>query len=226
MMVSEATRFGSSPPRAWQTGERRSPPLEALEPRRRTRPRHSSLRGSGSPSSSAASNRPSLNAGTSPAASQQGPTDRERVTPPYFPAWAYFSNDPRRSLTTHAVRQYMPMPNHIPYGYHPSMGRGPGMPPLQPMEPSGLAPPSIPSTHPVFPPFTGPTDSQPYHIPTSGSAGTGGPSTDSGQLPGPAQMAAYGLPLPPVGVLEAPGFPGASNLNNGASGVGGEHWLQ
>ena len=33
-----------SPPRAWQTGERRSPPSEASESRRRTRPRHGSLR--------------------------------------------------------------------------------------------------------------------------------------------------------------------------------------
>jgi hypothetical protein len=92
-----------SPPRPWQTGDRRSPPSETFDSRRRTRARHSSFRGAPG-STSAYHARPASYAGNSAATSQQSP-GRERVSvfPYYFP---YSGVGSLADSSRHGIQQF------------------------------------------------------------------------------------------------------------------------
>ena len=105
-----------SPPRSWQTGERRSPPSEGYENRRRTRPRHFR-----SPSSSNISHgRPSnfANLGNG-ATNQQSPGrgDRGQLPGASQATWYPFSNDPHRSLTPLFARHISSQARSYNYTY-------------------------------------------------------------------------------------------------------------
>jgi hypothetical protein len=219
-MPREESQFDSSPPRAWQTGERRSPPSEASESRRRTRARHGSFRGS--PATNMGSNRPNSHAGMNSTAPLQQSPARERVNAPYQPHWGY--PGARLPLTTPLTgRQFMHMPNNQRlYGY-PAGGR----PPNIPVEPLGLAPPSMPQTQmgPGYgPPILSAVEDQRFQNPLNGGSGAPTP-TESGQLPGPAHMATFSQQLPPVGALDHPSFPGAPSAANGHSSAAGD-WMR
>lgn len=117
-MIANGTtgRVDMSPPRShgWQTGERRSPPSEGSEPRRRMRARHGSLRASPTGSAAANNSRPNSYTGTTPSATQdqtqtqtqhqQSPGHgRERVNPHWY-------------MAPLPARQYSTGPDH-PQGY-------------------------------------------------------------------------------------------------------------
>lgn len=148
------SQYDGSPPQAWHTGERRSPPSEGLEPRRRTRPRHANSRALSS-NNAPSNGRPSSFAGTAPSASLQQSPGRERVNPPNLaPYWYPFPHDPRRSLTPFFARQF-PSGNHRPYNYNGG-GAARHLPPMMPldMEPLafGLPPMSNPGPAGFMPP--------------------------------------------------------------------------
>lgn len=218
------SRYDSSPPRAWQTGDRRSPPSEASESRRRTRPRHSSFRGTASNTATAGSSRhSSSHAGSSSSMTslQQNPA-RERVNPPTLSC----TSPPHihHSLTPLSSMQY---PSQRPY-YHPghnlsrfSMPPMPSMPPYQSPESLGMNPP-----HPMPPHaaafgsmgnLDGTSISHPYQPPILGGPSGASLSTGGDPLPGPAQLDAYSqqLPssasLPPVVATEDAPFGATTN---------------
>lgn len=220
----EAARFEGSPPRAWQTGERRSPPSEASESRRRTRARHGSFRGS--PATNMASNRPNSHAGmSSTALLQQSPArggDRVNTIPYHLPHWA--SVGPRLLTAPLTGRQFIHMSNHPPrpYGYPPSGGpAGVGRVPTNIPGEFGLAPPTMPPPHmPGYGPLLSPVEDQRFQNPLNGGSGPPVP-TEPAQLPGPAHMTTFSQQLPP---LDAPSFPSASSTANGHSNAAGD-WM-
>ncbi|KAH8893746.1 hypothetical protein GQ53DRAFT_763305 [Thozetella sp. PMI_491] len=210
--------LGLNPPRAWHAGERRSPPSEFSENRRRTRARHfRSASGAG-----ASSNRPLSFGGQATATSSQHSPGRERVTPPsVFGQPSYpFANDPRRSLTGLFGRQfaYPPRPynfintpnsgtnnGHVEYGNmpfpapHPEnmMPYGRGMIPQAPFY--GSDPNMMPN------PFVG------------GGPPRAGPNVGWGQDQQPSlapQPAPSNQPLPPLTGYEPSGHPRPYPNNN------------
>jgi hypothetical protein len=116
----------------------------------------------------------------------------------------------------------MHMPsNQRLYGY-----AGVGRPPSMPVEPLGLAPPSMPQSQmgPGYgPPLLSPVEDHRFPNPINGGSGAPTP-TEPGQLPGPAHMT-FSQPLPPVGALDHPSFPGAPSAANGHSGAAGD-WMR
>ncbi|KAK3939124.1 hypothetical protein QBC46DRAFT_409504 [Diplogelasinospora grovesii] len=138
----DENRSDANPLRGWQTGERRSPPSEASETRRRTRARHGSFRASPSTSTSNAT-RPTayaaMNAQLNPQPQQQSAgAARERVIPPYvLQPWFSLTHGPHQSLTPSLATQPLPG-SHRPY-YPTNIGRYP-MSPFTPayMEPMGM----------------------------------------------------------------------------------------
>ncbi|KAK0656814.1 hypothetical protein B0T16DRAFT_385454 [Cercophora newfieldiana] len=196
MAQREEARFEGSPPRTWQTGERRSPPSEASETRRRTRARHGSFRGS--PATNTANSRPNLHGGMNPTA----PLQQSPAPPP-------------------TGRQFMHMPsNHRLYGYS-GVVRAPGMPPV---EPFGLAPPSMPPSQMPYNPLLSPVEDQRFQNSLNGGSGPPVPA-EPAQLPGPSHMTTFSQQLPPVGTLEPPSFPSTSSTANGHSNAAGD-WMQ
>ncbi|KAK0717015.1 hypothetical protein B0T26DRAFT_274404 [Lasiosphaeria miniovina] len=197
------SRPDNSPPRTWQTGERRSPPSEPSS--RRTRARHGSFRGSPSTSTTATasanassnnngSTRQNPPAGTNPAGPQQQSPARER-----------FASG-----------------GHRPYQYPGNMSRPPNMPLLTPVDLSQQnLPPQLIAD---FTPIMRPRDFLSYPL----SPMNGGPGHLAGeteQLPGPTHMATFPQQLPPVRFVDGSRFSGASNAANGPPSAG-EGWLQ
>lgn len=157
-------RYDGSPPR--HTGDRRSPPSDGPELRRRTRARYASVRAmpssspaSAGPSGSSGSGRPNSFAGpsASSASLQQHSPSRDRVNPPNLsPRWYPFPHDPRRSLTPIFARQFFPQgSSHRPY--HAFAGRPHHAAPMAGVEPMGLPPMSTPGFMP--PPLLNPRSS-------------------------------------------------------------------
>ncbi|KAK3394028.1 hypothetical protein B0H63DRAFT_517191 [Podospora didyma] len=219
----------SSPPRNFQTGERRSPPSEAADSRRRTRPRHGSfLRGSPSSSGSAttgAPSRPNSHAGTVPAPPSQQSPPRERVNAPNPPPhWSSFSYNPHRSLTQLSARQFTQSTNRPGPSYRVSAGG----PPFLPFEGMGMGPPSMSGQLMLgFAPLMNPAEGQqPFPSPLNG--GVGGSSGDHGQLP---HMPPFPQQLPPVLAmdgfpLDGPVYQGSSTITNDSSSSTREAWTQ
>ena len=105
-----------SPPRSWQTGERRSPPSEGYENRRRTRPRHFRS----PPSANGSHSRPSAFANLGNGAPNQqspGRGDRGQLPGASQATWYPFSNDPHRSLTPLFARQFGSQARSYNYTY-------------------------------------------------------------------------------------------------------------
>ncbi|KAM7196067.1 hypothetical protein V8F33_006359 [Rhypophila sp. PSN 637] len=204
-----------NPPRAWQTGDRRSPPSEASGGRR-TRPRHSSFRGS---PSTAGSHRhgSSHAAGSSSAAPVQQGQARERVNLPSFAHWSSAAEYSRRSLTPYFATQFT---NQRPYqhsGNNAARFSMPPMPTFQPVElgmppmpafpdPLGLnAQPPMPPQMVAYPNVPNPhgTSAVPNPYSASGLGGPGAAALSPGgePLPGPSQLDAYSQQLPPSASL-------------------------
>lgn len=218
MSQRDENRYDGSPPRAWHTGDRRSPPSEAPEMRRRTRPRHGSVRTL--PSNNGPSNsRPNSFGGVVPSAPPQPSPARERVNPPNLPSnWYPFSHDPRRSLTPHFARQ-LSAASHGPFNYN---GGGPGggrqMPPVMPLhlDPLGLGPVHMSNTpHPGFTPplLVNPgLHEQAYPHTHDGGAGMSHMEPPAmglgGNFSGVPGVATFFQDLPP---LAGPSYPTASN---------------
>lgn len=175
---------------ALQPVERRSPPDDSNDSRRRTRPRHGSLRGS--PSSAAAGSgnansgtglnsngganngsRPNSFAGSSSTSHQQSPA-RERFIPPHAQnLWNHSShqNGPvRRSVTPHIPRQYTPgwTQNHRSHHAQHSSAAPQSRPPA--------GPPSMAPFSPL--PFEVSPHAQPF-LPGAPSFGSMGQSENS-----------------------------------------------
>ncbi|KAK3330833.1 hypothetical protein B0H66DRAFT_528174 [Apodospora peruviana] len=205
IMAQRDERFDASPPRTWQTGERRSPPSEASESRRRTRARHSSFRASPSTANANATRQgPSHSGVQAPTAPLHQSPARERVNPPNLPPhWYPFSQDPRRSLTPLFATQFAPGGQQRPYSYHPgTMGRPPNMPAFQSAEPFALNPPPpmpMGSGHPAhfmagFPSLmNSDAANQAYQGQPNGPPGM---NPGGEPLPGPSQLDAYSQQLP------------------------------
>ncbi|KAK3337089.1 hypothetical protein B0T19DRAFT_437768 [Cercophora scortea] len=195
IMSQREDRMYDNQPRGWATGERRSPPSEASDSRRRTRPRHSSFRSSSS--ASANGPRPTGHTGSTPAAPLQPSSARER-----FP----------------------PGSGHRPYNYSGAIARPNNMPPFQSMEPLGLNPPSLSAGRLMIgfapAPLMNSADNQAYPIPNplDGQAG-------EGHLPGPSQLAAYSQQLPPVVALDGQVLSGVPDAINGPPYPASEAWL-
>ena len=202
----------SSSQRTWQTGDRRSPPTEASEGRRRTRPRHGSIRAPPSASNSNGGSRPSsfTNAASS-TSQQQSTTARERVNPPPFPIrWLPFPHAPP-SLTPLFARQYSPLSYYRPYNYSGSGPRQSAAPAVTlHVEPSNLGPPSTLNNAPFHPGFGPPPL---VSDPLDGGALRPGmpfvepPSIEvTGTLPRVPGMPHF-HELPPLGPMDGPNYP-------------------
>lgn len=143
----------SMPPRGSQTGERRSPPSEASESRRRTRPRYSGFRASPSAAVPSGNRQSSSHAGgsTSIAPPQPSPA-RDRVNDPTrLPPWRLDRLPPwRRDRLARIQSRSLTPPSGFeqysrqrPYSYHHTPRRSLNMGPLQPAEPPrGPRPPA------------------------------------------------------------------------------------
>lgn len=134
--IGDDTRVDNGPPRGSQTGERRSPPAEASESRRRTRPRHSSFRASPSAAGSNA-NRQSLSdivSSVSTAPAQQGPLFRDRVNDPTREPVRFTIPKRRRSLTPTRELQFS---RQRPYSHNHPSRRPSNMPLYRSAEPHG-----------------------------------------------------------------------------------------
>ncbi|KAK5655439.1 hypothetical protein OQA88_5710 [Cercophora sp. LCS_1] len=219
------SRFENSPPRIWQTGERRSPPSEGMESRRRTRARHGSFRGSQSTNSAA--NRQNAQAGANPAnppSLQQSPA-RDRASASGDFHWQRFL-DVRQPLTHNSGRPFMPsLAPHRQYSYGAGIGRHHGIPSLQPVEPMGLNPPMPPTQMGMgFGALMGSDDDQRHSMLSAGIPAA--LPSDIGQLPGPSQIVPFAQQLPPVGALDAPGFQGSSNMHPTGHASDNGSWMQ
>jgi len=207
-------RLDSSPPRVFQTGERRSPPSEAADSRRRTRPRHGSFRASQAATSN--NTRPSAHAGTAQATSSQHSPPRERVMPPNLPHWYPHAQDPRRSLTT-ATQSASGA--HQPHNYttiHPAMPFA---------EHNNLSPPAMTTTQLTtgnFGPLMNPPESHTY--PGAANASSGASTAETGQLPGPNQMSTYSQALPMQSLALPPLEPRYNGMQLPSTSATGEAW--
>ena len=220
------------------TTGRRSPPEDSSESRRRTRARHSSLRGSpstgttgvggntsggigsNSNTGSSAGSRPNSFAGSSTASHQQSPV-RERFMPPHLQnLWQQsppHQNGPvRRSLTPHIPRQFTGA-----YGQHQRPHHGQHTPgSSHPRHPSTSSP-SMASFPPM--PFDAPPINSPY-VPSAPAAAVENQPFSNSLNNGNAQLSqrepepfsstlpAFSQQLPPVGGdgPSGPSFPGMS----------------
>lgn len=235
-----------SPSRTWQTGERRSPPSEASENRRRMRPRHGSFRGSQSSNGvTSNNNRPSSYAGVTPSATphQQSP-GRERVNPPNLPPhWFPLSHDPRRPLTQFTPRQY-PSSSHRPHAYSTSNNTNNAnnnigtyqRPITMPMfpEPLGLNPPSMPALQhyqnymppPIFASssLSNPNLQEQQANPNPPSGASGQPPAEPLRQPfsGPVAMPNYPQPVPAVGGADNPAY--STQIGGGQANASREAW--
>ncbi|KAK3695316.1 hypothetical protein B0T22DRAFT_508515 [Podospora appendiculata] len=222
IMSQREERAYDNPSRGWATGERRSPPSEASDSRRRTRPRHSTFRSSSSTSTN--SPRQTAHPGSAPAAPLQPSSARERVNPPNLPPhWYPFPYDQRQALTPLFPRQFPPGSSHRPYNYSGAIARPSNMPPFQSMEPLGLNPPSLSAGRLMIgfapaPLMNSSVDGQQYPNSLDAQAG-------EGHLPGPAQLAAYSQQLPPVVALDGQGLSSVSDAINGPPYPSSEAWL-
>jgi hypothetical protein len=190
-------------PRPFQPRERRSPPSEAMENRRRTRARHSSFHPS-YPAGFAVSRASTSHTTGGPTPGQQSPS-RERVMPPSGFPWPGFPLDLNRSLTPHPATQAMtagqrlfytpadqirtsnassqhdqstPTPAVFRLGPSPPMQMTPHNP-YYPSMPYGAPPAPYPQQQPALGSLTPPH----FQNPTS-SGNNGGPETtgSEGQL--------------------------------------------
>ena len=121
----------------------------------------------------------------------------------------------------------MPVPgSQRQYGYNPTMGRPPSMPPLHALEPPhGIVSAAGPAPHHPLPfGYMGQGAAEDQRYQPSLGGGAIPPAVEITQLPGPSQMAAYSLP--PVGAMEGGAFhqpipPPATGHQNLPAG-----WLQ
>jgi hypothetical protein len=205
--------------RSSHTGERRSPPSEASENRRRTRARHGSFRASSS-AGPLAGRPPTSHTAGGPSPPQQSPP-RERVMPPGLSHWAHqFPLDPNGPLTMPMARQSVPSSQRA-YFSHMNLGRPPSF--FPPMESQGMT-----SNHMVLgsSSLNHPFNSSPYPGPSNGGpAGTA--STPPSAYPGgPPQAATFSQQLPPVVALESSFTVPSTTDNGGSNAAGGEGMLQ
>jgi hypothetical protein len=222
-------RFDSSPPRQWQTGDRRSPPSsETAESRRRTRARFNYARASppsapnnGGSSASPTHPRPNSFAGVS--SSQQNPLRERNAQPPFMQiAWHGPQANSRRSVTPLTSRQNVaghgrpggPMmrPHHTLMPSYPSVAGGSNgqhdvLASGSSTTVSGLPLPSGPSHGDSHDPFTQP----PLTLMVAP------PMHHTAILPGPASMASFNPnagSAPSRGPQAASSFPHLSSQAN------------
>lgn len=138
--LGDDARVDSSPPRGSQTGERRSPPSEASEPRRRTRPRYSGFHRASPSGPGSNGNRQSAGGSQiAPPHPQQSPA-RDRVNDPSrSPVRFTIPQTSRRLLIPTSVLQTA---RQRPYSYHHTGRRPFNMPSYPPAEPLGPRPPT------------------------------------------------------------------------------------
>ncbi|KAK1833806.1 hypothetical protein QBC39DRAFT_40632 [Podospora conica] len=181
---------GDSPPRTWQTGDRRSPPSDPPEARRRTRSRLNSARLS-------ASSMPLSQSTTQ--SSQTQLTAHDRVNAPHtMPSWAAYVGP-----QTHHVRQAMQrMPYSFSQAYTAGYTAGTSFMPPMHMQPSGM-PPGQGHQSLGFGFHHGQLnhgEDMRYQAPPTGG---GAPPTSE------AMHMAYSHTLPPVGALDGGSLPPA-----------------
>lgn len=207
------------PPRTFQTGERRSPPSEASENRRRTRARRGSFRAS-LPAGPLGGRTLASHTAGGPAPPQHSPP-RERVIPPGLSRWPHqFSLDPNGPLTQPLASQST-SGSQRPFFSPMSMGPRPSF--FQPMEPQGTGPNSMPlGVGTLNHNFNNP----PYSVPGNGGQAGVASTQPPAYSGGPQQATTFSQQLPPVMAPHQP-FAVASNIANGPPGaVGGEGMLQ
>ncbi|KAK3311161.1 uncharacterized protein B0T15DRAFT_507752 [Chaetomium strumarium] len=184
--------------------ERRSPPSDVTENRRRTRARHDNLHSqSAGPSTARASS--SAQTAEAPAPGQQSPP-RERVTSPSILPWpGQYAHDLNRILTTHAARQSV-SGSQRPY-LNPLSSGGPfnGIPPVEHLLPN------------------------PNMVPIGFAMSHGMPTSSMAPVPNPAyypnlpytSSPSVNFPqLPPIGPFDTANLQDTSHGGNGVSRPG------
>jgi hypothetical protein len=185
--------------------ERRSPPSDVTENRRRTRARHDNFHSSQSAGPSTARASTSAQTAESPAPGQQSPP-RERVTPPSILPWpGQYAHDLNRILTTHAARQSL---SGSQRSYHNPLSSGGAFHGVRPVEHL------LPNPNMVHTGFA-----MGNSMPTSVMV----PVTDPAYYPNIPYTSSPSVnfpQLPPLGPLGTPNLQDPSNSGNVASGSG------